>query len=420
MRAIWKGAIAFGLVNVPVKVYSATEDHDISLHQVHNADGGRIRYQRRCEVCSKIVDYADIEKAYESDGRTVILSREELKSIPAENSHEIEVVQFVPSEQLDPIMFEKSYYLEPDSKSPKAYMLLRRALEDTDRVAIVQFALRDKTRLGALRIRDDVLMLQALLWADEVREAEFPALDTSIRISAQEREMSAALVESMASDFEPEQFTDDYQAQLHQLIEAKLEKGDALDTEETFGVEAAETGGEVIDLMEALKRSLDRKRGAGGGAGAGSDEVETEESETEEARSEASGSEGSEPAKTGSRTAGRTKAGAAAKTGSAGRSTSGRSTSNTSAASKGTSGRGVASKTDDAKTVDAKTESAKTASRSASTPAAKTATKTGTAAKTATKTTATKTATKTAASKTTATKADAKTGTDAKTARKGA
>ena len=174
MRAIWKGAIAFGLVNVPVKVYSATEDHDISLHQVHNADGGRIRYQRRCEVCSKIVDYEDIDKAYEDDGRTVVLSREELKSIPAENSHEIDVVQFVPAEQLDPMMFEKSYYLEPDSKSPKAYVLLRRALEDTDRVAIVQFALRDKTRLGALRIRGDVLVLQALLWADEVREASFP------------------------------------------------------------------------------------------------------------------------------------------------------------------------------------------------------------------------------------------------------
>jgi len=212
------------------------------------------------------VDYADIDKAYEADGRTVILSREELKSIPAENSHEIEVVQFVPAEQLDPIMFEKSYYLEPDSKSPKAYMLLRRALEDTDRVAIVQFALRDKTRLGALRIRDDVLMLQALLWADEVREAGFPALETSVRISAQEREMSAALVESMASDFEPEQFTDDYQAQLRQLIEAKLEKGDSLDTEETFGAAAAESGtGEVIDLMEALKRSLEKKRGGAGG-----------------------------------------------------------------------------------------------------------------------------------------------------------
>jgi len=276
MRAIWKGAIAFGLVNVPVKVYSATEDHDISLHQVHNADGGRIRYQRRCEVCSEIIDYEDIDKAYEEDGRTVILSREELKSIPAENSHEIEVVQFVPAEQLDPMTFEKSYYLEPDAKSPKAYVLLRRALEDTDRVAIVQFALREKTRLGALRIRGDVLVLQGLLWADEVREASFPALETSVRISAQEREMSAALVDSMAADFDPEQFTDDYQIQLRQLIDAKLEQGESLDTEETFGAPAAEAGtGEVIDLMDALKRSIERKRGAaaatgGAGAGAGS------------------------------------------------------------------------------------------------------------------------------------------------------
>jgi DNA end-binding protein Ku len=219
------------------------------------------------------VDYEDIEKAYEDEGRTVVLSREELKSIPAENSHEIDVVQFVPAEQLDPMSFEKSYYLEPDSKSPKAYVLLRRALEDTDRVAIVQFALRDKTRLGALRIRGDVLVLQALLWADEVREASFPSLETTIRISAQEREMSAALVDSMAADFEPDQFTDDYQLQLRQLIEAKLEKGESLDTEETFGVPAAEAGsGEVIDLMEALKRSLEKKRG--GGAASGDDSGE--------------------------------------------------------------------------------------------------------------------------------------------------
>ena len=264
MRAIWKGAIAFGLVNVPVKVYSATEDHDIGLHQVHNADGGRIRYQRRCEVCGEIVDYSDIEKAYEEDGRTVVLTKDELKSIPAENSHEIEVVQFVPSEQLDPMMFEKSYYLEPDSKSPKAYVLLRRALEDTDRVAVVQFALREKTRLGALRIRDDVLVLQSLLWSDEVREAAFPALETSVRISAQEREMSAALVDSMAGDFDPSQFTDDYQVQLRKLIDAKIEQGESLDTEQTFGAEASESGsGEVIDLMEALKRSLEKKRGGG-------------------------------------------------------------------------------------------------------------------------------------------------------------
>ncbi|GAA3403592.1 non-homologous end joining protein Ku [Pseudarthrobacter polychromogenes] len=273
MRAIWKGAIAFGLVNVPVKVYSATEDHDISLHQVHNADGGRIRYQRRCEVCSQVIDYSDIEKAFEEDGRTVVLSKDELKAIPAENSHEIDVVQFVPSEQLEPMMFEKSYYLEPDSKSPKAYVLLRRALEDTDRVAIVQFALREKTRLGALRIKDDVLVLQSLLWPDEVREANFASLEADVRISAQERDMSAALVESMAADFDPASFTDDYQVQLRQLIEAKLEQGESLDTEETFGVEAGEgSKGEVIDLMEALKRSLDRKRGSGS-AGTPDDEA---------------------------------------------------------------------------------------------------------------------------------------------------
>ena len=193
----------------------------------------------------------------------MVLTRDEHKSIPAENSHEIEVVQFVPVDQLDPMMFEKSYYLEPDSKSPKAYVLLRRALEDTDRVAIVQFALRDKTRLGALRIRDEVLVLQSLLWADEVRAASFPALETSVRISAQEREMSAALVDSMASDFEPDQFTDEYQEQLRQLIEAKLDKGESLDTEETFGAPAEAGEGEVIDLMEALKRSIEKKRGGG-------------------------------------------------------------------------------------------------------------------------------------------------------------
>ena len=364
MRAIWKGAIAFGLVNVPVKVYSATEDHDISLHQVHNADGGRIRYQRRCEVCSQVIDYSDIEKAYEEDGKTVVLSKDELKAIPAENSHEIEVVQFVPSEQLEPMMFEKSYYLEPDSKSPKAYVLLRRALEDTDRVAIVQFALREKTRLGALRIKDDVLVLQSLLWPDEVREANFPSLDVSIKISPQERDMSAALVESMAADFDPEHFTDDYQAQLRQLIEAKLEQGDALDTDETFGVEAGEGGkGEVIDLMEALKRSLDRKRGGGSGAAAGGSGEEAADSDDEEE---------SKPAAKRA-TAGKT---AAAKSDGT-KSTAAKSTAAKSGTGK-TATKSAAAKAADTKTSAAKTTAAKstaksTAGKTADKPAAKTA-----------------------------------------------
>ncbi len=260
MRAIWKGAVAFGLVNVPVKVYSATEDHDIALHQVHDKDGGRIRYQRRCEICGQVVDYDHINKAYDDGDRTVVLTDEDLASLPEEHSREIEVVQFVPSGALDPIMFDRSYFLEPDSKSAKAYVLLRRTLEETDRTAIVQFALRQKTRLGALRVRGEILMLQSLLWDDEVRDVSFPALEEAVRISAKEREMSAALVDSFSADFEPEQFTDEYQVQLHALIDAKLATGDALDTEATFGESQESNTGQVLDLMEALKRSVERNR----------------------------------------------------------------------------------------------------------------------------------------------------------------
>ena len=261
MRSIWKGAITFGLVNVPVKVYSATEDHDVALHQVHDEDGGRIKYQRRCDVCGRIVPYEHIDKAYDDGDSTVVITADDLKALPAERSREIDVVEFVPNDQLDPIMFERSYYLEPDGSSPKAYALLRETLESTDRTAIVRFALRQKTRLGALRVRDNVLMLQSLLWDDEVREADFPVLDEQVKISDRELELSAALVESFASDFEPEKFTDDYQVQLKALIEDKLAHGDVLETARTLGEgDEGQQGGEVLDLMEALQRSVERSR----------------------------------------------------------------------------------------------------------------------------------------------------------------
>lgn len=267
MRSIWTGAITFGLVNVPVKLYAATESHDASLHQVHDKDGGRIRYQRRCEVCGRVIDFAHIDKAAEEDGKTVVLSDEDLESLPEERSREIEVVEFVPSDQVDPIMFSSSYYLEPDKKAVKAYALLRKTLEKTERTAIVQFSLRQKSRLGALRVRDDVLVLQGLLWADELRDASFASLAEATRVSAKELEMSMKLVSAYESDFDPSKFHDEYQEELHELIEAKLEHGDALDTEATFGeVEGAGSKGEVLDLMEALKRSVDSsrsKKGAG-------------------------------------------------------------------------------------------------------------------------------------------------------------
>jgi len=266
MRAIWKGAVTFGLVNVPVKLYSATEDHDVGLHQVHDTDGGRIRYQRRCEVCGKVVDYGHIAKAYDDGERTVVLTPDDLDALPVERSREIDVVEFVPRDQIDPIMYEHAYYLEPDSKSVKSYRLLVRTLEESDRVAVVSFSLRQRTRLAALRVRGDVLLLQVLRWDDEVREPEFPSLDETPRITAKELEMASALVASFESDFEPEKFTDEYQVQLRTLIDAKLEHGDAVDTAATFGEEPdeeKEDGAEVIDLMEVLRRSVERSRGSG-------------------------------------------------------------------------------------------------------------------------------------------------------------
>ncbi|MCQ1946353.1 MULTISPECIES: Ku protein [unclassified Arthrobacter] len=289
MRAIWKGAIAFGLVNVPVKVYAATEDHDVSLHQVHGKDGGRIRYQRRCEICGEVVEYKDIAKAYDDGEQTVVLTDEDLASLPVEKSREIDVVEFVPSEQVDPILFDRTYYLEPDSKSTKSYVLLRRTLEDTDRTAIVQFSLRQKSRLGALRVRGDVLTLQTLLWEDEVREATFPSLDEKVRISAKELEMSSALVDSFSGDFDPSEFTDDYQEQLKTLIDAKLEQGESLDTEETFGGESEEDeGGKVLDLMEALRRSVEKNRDKK----SGTDSKSTKEDGTKKAPAKTANSKG--------------------------------------------------------------------------------------------------------------------------------
>ncbi|MGJ9422982.1 Ku protein [Aeromicrobium sp. CF3.5] len=261
MRSIWKGAISFGLVNVPVKVYSATQSHDVSLHQVHGEDGGRIRYQRKCEICDEVVAYDDIQKAYDDGDRTVVLTPDDLASLPAERSHEIEVIEFVPADQVDVLRMDKSYFLEPDPKSLKPYSLLRQALEDTDRTAIVRFALRQRTHLAAMRVRGDVLMLQTLLWDDEVRTPDFGVLEEKVSVTKKESDMAAQLVESLSGDFDSAEFTDDYQEQLRQLVDAKLEQGDALDTEATFGGgEGSGDEAEVIDLMEALRRSIDKRK----------------------------------------------------------------------------------------------------------------------------------------------------------------
>lgn len=273
MRAIWKGSVVFGLVNVPIRVYSATEDHDLQLHQVHDKDGGRIHYQRRCDACGKAVNYKHIEKAYDDGDETVVISGDDIDELPSNKSSEIEVLEFVPTDQIDMLDIDRSYFLGPDSKTPKAYVLLQHVLTDSQRTAIVKVTLRQKTRLGALRVRDKVLVLQTLLWSDEVREPDFPELDGNIKISAKERDMAADLVDSYASDFKPENYTDDYQKELRKLVDAKLDEGESVDTEDTFG--KTESGGEVIDLMDALQKSVKKNRSGGSRSGSSSSKKST-------------------------------------------------------------------------------------------------------------------------------------------------
>ncbi|MFQ6329201.1 Ku protein [Nocardia sp. CWNU-33] len=257
MRAIWKGSIAFGLVNVPVKVYTATEDHDIRFHQVHAKDGGRIKYDRVCTVCGKSVQYADIDKAYESpEGDKIILTDEDFAKLPAAEKHEIPVLQFVPSEQIDPILFDKSYYLEPDSNTPKAYVLLATTLERIDRTALVHFTLRQKTRLAALRVREGMLVLQTLLWPDEVRAAEFESLDGVAEPKPQEIKMAETLVETMSDDFDPGQYTDEYQIELQRVLDDAIASGTGKVAGRPESV-PAEMDAEVVDLVAALQRSLE-------------------------------------------------------------------------------------------------------------------------------------------------------------------
>ncbi|MCU0297030.1 MAG: Ku protein, partial [Candidatus Nanopelagicales bacterium] len=255
MRAIWKGSVSFGLVSVPVKAYTATEDHDVRFHQVHALDNGRIKYNRVCRECGNVLELAEISKAYQvPNGPLVILDEQDFASLPVSSSKDIEVVEFVPSSQVDPVRFDKAYLLEPEERALKPYVLLRRTLEDTELTAIVKVGLRQKQQLGVLRVRENVLMLQTMLWPDEVRAAHFDVLDKDVEIRAQELSMAASLVESLAGDFDPDQYHDGYREQLLALIDAKVHGGHGV----VAANEPSSSGGEVVDLLTALRESLAR------------------------------------------------------------------------------------------------------------------------------------------------------------------
>jgi Ku protein len=257
MRSIWRGAVSFGLVSIGVKLYSATEDKDIRFHQVHAADGGRVKYKRVCSIDGEEVEYSDIAKGYElPDGQVVILTDEDFDELPLSTRREIEVLEFVAQDEIDPIMFEKTYYLEPDGPAARPYVLLRDALENAGQVAITKIAIRQRESLAALRVRDGILVLHTMRWPDEIRRPDFGFLDEDISVRPQELKMAEALISSMTGEFDPGDFTDDYREAMTALLEAKQSGGEVQQVPEV-----EDTGGAVVDLMSALRRSVERARG---------------------------------------------------------------------------------------------------------------------------------------------------------------
>jgi DNA end-binding protein Ku len=249
-RAMWKGAISFGLVTIPVAVYPATEEKTLRFNQLHDEDGGRVRYKRVCEKDGEEVTFEHIVKGYEVEkDRYVVLTDQDLNAIPVESSRAIDIHRFVDLDEIDPVMFKKSYYLVPEETGAKAYALLREAMADDGRVGIAKVSFRDKEHLAALRFKDEAFVLETMYWPDEIREADFGGVDVSAKIRGQELEMAKQLIESLSGEWNPEEYSDEYREAMLQIVEAKL-NGQEIE------VVAPEPTAKVVDLMEALKASV--------------------------------------------------------------------------------------------------------------------------------------------------------------------
>lgn len=323
MRSMWKGAVSFGLVMIPVKLYTATETKDIAFRQVHREDGGRIRFRRFCTLDDQEVPYEDIAKGYElPDGEMIVLTDDDMAELPLPSTKSIEVMQFTPADQLDPILFNRSYFLEPEGPGARAYCLLRDALEQSGKVAIAQVALRQRESLAILRSRDGILVLETLLWPDEVRDPAFSFLDDNIEVRPQELRMASSLIESMTVDFDPGEYHDGYREALQELISAKVEGREVVEPQPLQPAE------ETSSLADALRASLEAARAgaANGGRSAGADggakraAAKPASAKSAPAESDTAESDGGK-AKSGTAKSGTAKAGAAktgpAKTGTA-------------------------------------------------------------------------------------------------------
>jgi len=247
---MWKGAISFGLVTIPVSVYPATEEKTLRFNQLHDEDGGRIRMKRTCSVDGEEVGYEHIVKGYEYEkDRYVILTDEDFDAVPVESSRAIDIQQFVELDEIDPMYYKKSYFLVPEETGARAYALLREALNRAGKVGIAKVSFRDKEHLAALRFRDDAFVLETMYWPDELREADFGGVDVNANVRDNELEMARTLIDNLTADWDPTQFKDEYREALLRIVEAKI-NGEEIEVVE------AEPAAKVVDLMEALKASV--------------------------------------------------------------------------------------------------------------------------------------------------------------------
>jgi DNA end-binding protein Ku len=255
-RVMWKGAISFGLVTIPVGLFPATEEKSLRFNQLHDEDFGRIKYQRYCSKCGEEVSFEHIVKGYEYEkDKYVVLTEEDFDAIPVESSRAIDIVQFVDGDQIDPLYFQKSYYLVPEETGIKAYTLLRQAMSEDGRVAVAKVAIREKEHLATLRFKDNVFILETMFWPDEIRAAEFEVLDKKVTVRPQEVQMAKSLIDNLTSDFKPEEFRDDYREGLVSIVEKKI-------AGEEIEVIPEPEPTKVVDLMEALRASVEATKKA--------------------------------------------------------------------------------------------------------------------------------------------------------------
>lgn len=252
MHTVWKGAISFGLVHVPVKMFSATEDKDISMRYIHKVCGSPLAYVRQCPSCEVDVQWEEITKGYEYEkGKFVLFEKEELEALNESSGKTITILDFVDLTDIDPIYFQKTYYLSPDQAGGNAYQLLMNAMRDTGKIGIAKVSIRSKSSLAAIRVLENCLSMETIFYPDEIRPvSQVPNLPEIQNVNEKELTMAKLLIDQLSTPFEPGKYTDDYRAKLFDLIQHKV-------AGEEIKIAPAKPEANVMDLMAALQASIE-------------------------------------------------------------------------------------------------------------------------------------------------------------------